>query len=192
MKYHYVLSTINSLLPKDVIIVNEGANTMDIGRVTLSNHYPRSRLDAGTLGTMGVGVGYAIAAAVVFPQKKVVAIEGDSAFGFSGLEIEVAVRYGLKVTFIVLNNNGIYCGLGEMSSHDPLKVPATCLTPNTRYDFIMNAFGGRGFYVDEPELLPGIIKEALAYDGPCLVNIAIDPDGPTPSVVANATKPTVH
>jgi len=190
MKYHYVLSTIDNLLPHDAIIVNEGANTMDIGRVTLTNRYPRCRLDAGTLGTMGVGVGYAIAAAITFPERKVVTIQGDSAFGFSGFEVEVAVRYNLPITFIILNNNGIYCGQAELpASRNPLEIPVTSLTPNSRYDKIIEAFGGRGFHVDDANRLAEVISEALNDKGPTLVNIAIDPYGPTPSVVAEAAKP---
>jgi 2-hydroxyacyl-CoA lyase 1 len=71
------------------ILVSEGANTMDVGRSVLEQTEPRTRLDAGTWGTMGVGLGYAIAAAVVNPERLVVAVEGDSGFGFSGLEVEV-------------------------------------------------------------------------------------------------------
>ena len=72
------------------------------------SYYPRHRLDAGTYGTMGVGFGFAIAAAVVHPDKRVVAIEGDSAFGFSAMELEVACRFKLPIVVIIINNNGIY------------------------------------------------------------------------------------
>jgi len=211
IKYHYILSKVASLIPKDAFIVNEGANTMDIGRVLLPNYYPRSRLDAGTLGTMGVGIGYAIAAAIVHPEKKIVAVEGDSAFGFSGIEVEVACRYKLNVTFIVLNNGGIYKGqtAEEMSSANPVLVSPTSLTQNSRYEKIIEAFGGKGFYVDEPSQVEGYrlithlsvtkslffllvhkltisatLQEALAISTPTLVNIVIDASGPTPSIVS--------
>ena len=88
--------------------VCEGANTMDIGRTILQNFFPRRRLDAGTYGTMGVGLGFAIAAAAVHPELKVVTVQGDSAFGFSGMEIEVACRFKMPITVIIVNNNGIY------------------------------------------------------------------------------------
>lgn len=95
--------------------VSEGANTMDIGRTLMLNYLPRHRLDAGTFGTMGVGLGFAIAAAVAFPDKQVVSVEGDSAFGFSGMELEAAVRHRLaNLTVLVVNNNGIYQGLEEL------------------------------------------------------------------------------
>jgi len=183
LKYHYVLSTISKYLPRDAIIINEGANTMDIGRVTLANHLPRTRLDAGTLGTMGVGAGYAIASAVSFPNRKVVAVVGDSAFGFSGFETEVAVRYDLPITFFVINNNGIYCGESELKTRNPTQLLPTSLTPNTRYDLIMTAFGGTGYYVTDAAQLEEIIPKSLSCSGPSLVNIIIDSQGPTPSIV---------
>lgn len=72
------------------ILVSEGANTMDVGRAVLVQNEPRTRLDAGTWGTMGVGLGYCIAAAVSSPDRLVVAVEGDSGFGFSAMEVEVS------------------------------------------------------------------------------------------------------
>lgn len=85
-----------------------GANTMDIARTVFSQYYPRNRLDAGSFGTMGLGLGFAIAAQVVDMKRRVVCIEGDSAFGFSGMELETACRLNLPILFIVINNNGIY------------------------------------------------------------------------------------
>jgi len=160
---------------------------MDIGRILLPNYYPRSRLDAGTLGTMGVGVGYAIAAAIVHPEKKIVAVEGDSAFGFSGMEVEAACRYKLNITFIVLNNGGIYKGqsVEEMVSANPVQLAPTSLTPNSRYEKIIEAFGGKGFYVDDPSQVEATLQEALSINTPTLVNIVIDASGPTPSIVSD-------
>lgn len=114
LNYYAVFQNIYDLIPKDAIIVSEGANTMDIGRSMLLNTLPRHRLDAGTFGTMGVGPGFAIAAALYcrdnFPNKRVICVEGDSAFGFSGMEIETMVRYKLPITIVIVNNNGIYGG----------------------------------------------------------------------------------
>ncbi|XP_025945213.1 2-hydroxyacyl-CoA lyase 1 isoform X4 [Apteryx mantelli] len=96
MNYYTVFRHIRELIPRDCILVSEGANTMDIGRTMLPNYHPRQRLDAGTFGTMGVGLGFAIAAAMVAkdrtPEKRVICIEGDSAFGFSGMELETICR----------------------------------------------------------------------------------------------------
>merc|ERR1719506_2747791 len=107
MNYYCALGIINKHIPKDVVIVNEGSDTMDIGRTVLMNSLPRKRLDAGTWGTMGVGMGQAIAAALVHPEPGVMAVMGDSAFGFSGMEFEVVSRLQLPVVIVILNNNGI-------------------------------------------------------------------------------------
>lgn len=117
LNYYAVFHHMQEILPKNCIIVSEGANTMDIGRTMLLNYFPRHRLDAGTFGTMGVGLGFAIAAALYCrhqePSKKVVCVEGDSAFGFSGMEIETMVRYKLPVVLVIVNNSGIYGGVDE-------------------------------------------------------------------------------
>uniref|UniRef100_A0A6P7H0V3 2-hydroxyacyl-CoA lyase n=1 Tax=Diabrotica virgifera virgifera TaxID=50390 RepID=A0A6P7H0V3_DIAVI len=115
LNYYAVFQNLFDHLPEDCIIVSEGANTMDIGRTLLLNNQPRHRLDAGTFGTMGVGPGFAIAAAFYCrhnqPNKRVICVEGDSAFGFSGMEIETMVRYKLPVIIVIVNNSGIYSGM---------------------------------------------------------------------------------
>jgi 2-hydroxyacyl-CoA lyase 1 len=172
MGYYRVLREVRDLLPRDAVVVSEGANTMDIGRTVLPNAEPRLRLDAGSFGTMGVGLGFAIAAAAVHPGRKVVAVEGDSAFGFSGMEVETACRYRLPITFIVVNNNGIGGGVTDL---DPARVPPFAYTPAARYDRVIEAFGGRGFFVTRTAELGPALKEALAAPVPTLVNVMIDP-----------------
>jgi 2-hydroxyacyl-CoA lyase 1 len=172
MGYYRVLREIRDLLPRDAIISSEGASTMDIGRTVLPNFYPRHRLDAASFGTMGVGLGQAIAAAVVHPDKKVVAVEGDSAFGFSGMEVEVACRYQLPITFIIINNNGIGGGPSEL---DPKRIPVSAYLPNARYEKVIEAFGGKGYFVTRPDELGPALKDALADPHPNIVNIMIDP-----------------
>ncbi|KPJ20931.1 2-hydroxyacyl-CoA lyase 1 [Papilio machaon] len=117
LNYYAVFKTVQANIPKDSVIVSEGANTMDIGRGILLNNQPRHRLDAGTFGTMGVGPGFAVAAAMWCrdhaPNKRVICVEGDSAFGFSGMEIETMFRYKLPVIIIIVNNNGIYSGFDK-------------------------------------------------------------------------------
>eukprot|EP00897_Mesotaenium_endlicherianum_P001322 jgi/Mesen1/1217/ME000129S00316 len=161
------------------ILVSEGANTMDVGRSVLEQTEPRSRLDAGTWGTMGVGMGYAIAAAVTQPERLVVAVEGDSAFGFSGLEVETLVRYKLPVVVIVMNNGGVYGGdrrgaidLPEAVRNDP---PPTSFVPKARYDLLIEAFGGKGYFVHTPEELAEALHEAFSAKKPAVINVTIDP-----------------
>ncbi|XP_033100773.1 2-hydroxyacyl-CoA lyase 1-like [Anneissia japonica] len=188
MNYYTVLHRIQSALPKDAIIVSEGSNTMDIGRTVLENYLPKHRLDAGTFGTMGVGLGFAIAAAVLardlWPEKRVVCIEGDSAFGFSGMELETVCRYHLPIVFIVVNNNGITMGVNDdlyqtiPVEERPTKLLPFVLTPNARYDQMMEAFGGKGFFVRTPAALEDVLARCFHGDmknEPVLINAMIDP-----------------
>ena len=171
MGYYRALREIRDLLPRDTILCSEGANTMDIGRSVLPNLEPRLRLDAGTFGTMGVGLAFAIAAAILQPKRKVVCLEGDSAFGFSGMEVETACRYQLPITFIVINNNGIGGGVETL----PVPVPPHVYTPGARYDRVIEAFGGKGYHVHTPEALREALQSALESAVPTLINVMIDP-----------------
>jgi 2-hydroxyacyl-CoA lyase 1 len=174
MTYYRALKGVQDTLPKDAIIVSEGANTMDIGRTILDNSLPRHRLDAGTWGTMGVGLGFAIAAALVHPDKRVVAVEGDSAFGFSGMEIETACRYNIPLTIVIINNNGISMGLETISGFDKTNVPFFVYTPQAHYEKIADMFGGKGYFVTRPEEIEPAMKDALSQNCVTIVNIMID------------------
>jgi len=159
----------------DVYLVNEGANTLDFARNIIDMHEPRRRLDSGTWGVMGIGMGYAIGAAVV-TGKPVVAIEGDSAFGFSGMEVETICRYQLPVVTIIFNNNGIYRGDAIGSACSP-----TGLMQNARYDKMIEAFGGTGYHVTDTSSLTKALSDALASGKPALINAIIDPTAGTES-----------
>ncbi|MCB8877387.1 oxalyl-CoA decarboxylase [Acidisoma silvae] len=159
----------------DVTIVNEGANTLDFARNIIDMTVPRKRLDSGTWGVMGIGMGYAIAAAAV-SGKPVVAIEGDSAFGFSGMEIETICRYKLPIVTIVLNNGGIYHGDKPGERPSP-----TGFVQNARYDKMIEAFGGGGYHVTDTAGLGEALSEALASCTPALINCVIDPTAGTES-----------
>jgi oxalyl-CoA decarboxylase len=159
----------------DAYIVNEGANTLDFGRNIIDMQEPRHRLDSGTWGVMGIGMGYAIGAAAV-TGKPVVAIEGDSAFGFSGMEIETICRYELPVTTIVFNNNGVYRGDAPGSAYSP-----TGLFRDAHYEKIIEAFGGGGYHVTDTPGLTRAVSEALASGRPALINAVIDPTAGTES-----------
>lgn len=187
MNYYTVFHQVSQLLPHDCIIVSEGANTMDIGRTMLNNYLPRHRLDAGTFGTMGVGPGFAIAAAVVEKSEnkgqRIICVEGDSAFGFSGMEVETMCRYNLPVIIIVVNNNGIYSGVDPVTWKEMAKMgdltsiaPPVTLLPEARYDEVMTAFGGRGFLVRTAEELRSALQLSLSdWERPSLLNVLIDP-----------------
>ncbi|CAN7939625.1 unnamed protein product, partial [Ixodes hexagonus] len=192
MNFHVAYTQIAELMPKDAVIVNEGANTMDIGRTMLPNYLPRHRqgrssLDAGTFGTMGVGMGFALAAALwckgQSPTKRVVCIQGDSAFGFSAMEMETAARYRLPIIVIIMNNAGIYNGFEEetwQTLYQPdqdagLTLPPNSLQPSCRYDRIVSMFGGKGFHVETATELREAFTEALAtLDQPTIIDVRID------------------
>lgn len=173
MNYYRALRDIAPRIPEDAIIVGEGANTMDIGRTQLPNLQPRTRLDAGSYGTMGIGLGFAIAAAVVHPDRAVVAVQGDSAFGFSGMELETAARYKLPIKIVILNNGGIGQGVADEDMSDP-PLPHTLLQ-SARYERIAEAFGGKGIHVTDPGDLGAALDEAMAFDGLAVVNVLIAP-----------------
>jgi 2-hydroxyacyl-CoA lyase 1 len=173
MNYFRAFKDIRELMPDGALIVGEGANTMDIGRAEMPNFEARTRLDAGSYGTMGIGAGFAIAAAVVDPSRRVVSVQGDSAFGFSGMEVEVACRYNLPITWVVMNNGGIGGGVVELEPDKP--IPPSILGNDNRYDMVIEAFGGKGFHVQTPDELAPALREAHATEGPSVVNVQLDP-----------------
>ena len=159
----------------DAYVVNEGANTLDFARNIIDMYQPRKRLDSGTWGIMGIGMGYAIGAAVT-SGKPVVAIEGDSAFGFSGMEIETICRYKLPIVTLVFNNNGIY--RGDAAGGDP---SPTGFVQDARYEKLIEAFGGTGYHVTDTPALTKALTEALEAGKPALINVVIDPTAGTES-----------
>lgn len=178
MRFYNALRAINTVLQRnpDVYVVNEGANALDLARNVIDMQLPRHRLDTGTWGVMGIGMGYSIAAAVE-TGRPVVAIEGDSAFGFSGMEIETICRYRLPVTVLVLNNGGVYrgdeipAGAGT-SGKDPAP---TVLNAQARHELLAEAFGGKGYHVSTPAELESALTEALASNGPAIIDCELDP-----------------
>ncbi|CUS20960.1 LAQU0S02e02322g1_1 [Lachancea quebecensis] len=182
LTYNKVYAAIRKqIVDKDTIIVSEGANTMDVARISFPTDYPKMRLDAGTNATMGVGLGYAIAAKVAHPQKNVVAIQGDSAFGFSGMELETASRYKLGMIVVVMNNSGIYHGENPESKSTPNTAPSTALSQGCRYDLVAEGLGCRGFLArtqaEVDDAFAAASKEA-ARGRPALINVIIEP-GPS-------------
>jgi oxalyl-CoA decarboxylase len=175
MDYHAALGVIKDIVADnpEAMFVNEGANALDMARSIVDMHRPRKRVDVGTWGVMGIGMGAAIASAVE-TGNPVLAVEGDSAFGFSGMEVETICRYNLPICVVVFNNNGIYRGDGENwgGGEDPA---TTSFVPDARYDMMMEAFGGVGHWVKTPDELNRTVREAMASGKPTLINACIDP-----------------
>jgi oxalyl-CoA decarboxylase len=174
MDYHGALGVLRTIIKErpDAILVNEGANTLDLARGVIDMYRPRKRIDVGTWGIMGIGMGYSIAAAIE-TGNPVLAVEGDSAFGFSGMEIETICRYNLPVCVVVFNNDGIYRGTDSNSAgSDPA---TTVFIKGARYDKMIEAFGGVGVNATSPDELKRAVNEAMDSGKPTLINAVIDP-----------------
>lgn len=175
MDYHGALGVLRTIIKErpEAILVNEGANTLDLARGIIDMYQPRKRIDVGTWGIMGIGMGYSIAAAVE-TGKPVLAVEGDSAFGFSGMEVETICRYKLPVCVVIFNNDGIYRGTDVNPTGGPDVAP-TVFVKGARYDRMMEAFGGVGFNVTTPDELKRAVNAAMDSGKPTLINAVIDP-----------------
>jgi oxalyl-CoA decarboxylase len=175
MDFHAALGALRTVIKErpDAILVNEGANTLDLARGVIDMYQPRKRLDVGTWGVMGIGMGFAIAAAIE-SGKPVLAVEGDSAFGFSGMEVETICRYNLPVCVVIFNNNGIYRGtdVNTAGGSDPA---TTVFVKGSRYDKMMEAFGGVGVQATTPDELKRAVDKAMDAGKPTLINAVIDP-----------------
>jgi oxalyl-CoA decarboxylase len=174
MDYHGALGVLRTVIKErpDAMLVNEGANTLDLARGIIDIYQPRKRIDVGTWGIMGIGMGYAIAAAIE-TGKPVLCVEGDSAFGFSGMEVETICRYQLPVCIVIFNNDGIYRGTDVNSAGDD---PApTVFVKGARYDKMIEAFGGTGVNATSPDELKRAVNAAMDSGKPTLINAVLDP-----------------
>jgi len=181
MNFHSALNVVRDIVKAnpDAMLVNEGANALDFTRSIVDMYKPRKRIDVGTWGIMGVGMGYCVAAAVVTKQQ-VIAIEGDSAFGFSGMEVETICRYNLPVCIVVMNNNGVYKGTDVNPTGGPDVAP-TVFVKGARYDKLIEAFGGVGVHATTPAELRKAMEEAVRSKKPTLINAVIDETAGTES-----------
>jgi 2-hydroxyacyl-CoA lyase 1 len=206
--FHIIKETLHKLSPPDegnIVYVSEGANTMDISRSIFPLHHPRQRLDAGTYATMGAGMGYSIAAYAAYnlpdgqchpdKRKKIVALEGDSALGFSAMEIETMQRQKMPILIFVMNNSGVYhgdtanaedwellrkqtianeAGLDESGKKKGLR--STSLWYETRYELLAEMVGGRGFFVRNEEELERATRDSYhEQEKVCVVNVVVEP-----------------
>jgi len=189
MNFHSALNVVRDIVKAnpEAMFVNEGANALDFTRSIVDMYKPRKRIDVGTWGIMGVGMGYCVAAAVVSKQQ-VIAIEGDSAFGFSGMEVETICRYNLPVCIVVMNNNGVYKGTDVNPRGGD--VAPTVFVKGARYDKLMDAFGGVGANATTPAELRKAMEEAIRSKKPTLINAVIDETAGTESGRITSLNPT--
>src|SRR5688572_19998260 len=190
MNFHSALNVVRDIIKAnpDAMLVNEGANALDFTRSIVDMYKPRKRLDVGTWGIMGVGMGYCVAAAVVTKQQ-VIAVEGDSAFGFSGMEVETICRYNLPVCAVIFNNNGVYRGTDVNPTGGPDVAP-TVFVKDARYDKLAEAFGGVGAHATTPAELRKAMEEAIRSRKPTLINAVIDENAGTESGRITSLNPT--
>ena len=181
MSFQSALNVVRDIVKAnpDAMLVNEGANALDFTRSIVDMYKPRKRIDVGTWGIMGVGMGYSVAAAVVTGQQ-VIAVEGDSAFGFSGMETETICRYNLPVCIVIMNNNGVYRGDEKNPTGGPDPSPLV-FVKDARYDRMMEAWGGVGAHVKTPDELRNAMEAAIRSRRPTLINAVIDEGGGTES-----------
>jgi 2-hydroxyacyl-CoA lyase 1 len=199
--FDVIKETLHRLSPPEeggIVYVSEGSNTMDISRSIFPVEHPRLRLDAGTHGTMGIGLGYAIAAHCAYnlpepeassvrkrSHKKIVCLEGDSAFGFSMAEVETMARYGMDILIFVVNNSGIYHGDSEDSDTWLRKrqntiegkaggLRSSSLSWEVGYEKVAEMCGGKGYLVRTPEELVQATEEGFKAMVPVVVNVIIE------------------
>ena len=192
MNFHSALNVVRDIVRAnpDAILVNEGANALDFTRSIVDMYKPRKRLDVGTWGVMGIGMGFSVAAAVVSGEQ-VIAVEGDSAFGFSGMEVETICRYNLPVCVVIMNNNGVYRGdeVNPTGKDDPSPL---VFVKDARYEKLMEAFGGVGVRATTPAELRKALEEAVRSRKPMLINAVIDEGAGTESGRITSLNPTAR
>ena len=170
--YYRILKEIRDYLPKDAIVVADGASTMDISRQVVPVWHPRHRLDAGVAGCVGTGVPFAIASQVVPPDKPVICLQGDWAFGFNGMDIETAARFKLPIVWVIFQNANV--DKWVRSHVDKVEDPND-FTPSLRFDVMMEALGGHGEFVEGPEQIRPALERAFSSGKASVINVIMDP-----------------
>jgi acetolactate synthase-1/2/3 large subunit len=170
-----IYGELDGMLDRDAIVIGDGGDFVSYAGRVVNTYEPGCWMDPGPYGCLGAGPGQAIGAKKAHPDRQVVCMLGDGAFGFSGLEFDTMVRHGLPVVGIVGNN-----GIWSLEYH-PMKFlygyqVAAELRPATRYDEVVQALGGHGELVHHPAELRPALERAFASGKPALVNVLTDPE----------------
>jgi 2-hydroxyacyl-CoA lyase len=180
MSPYRMLGEIRDFLPRDAIRIVDGNVFMAVAQQVLPSFLPGSRFTAGTNGCMGVGIPFAIGAKLAEPDRMVVAICGDTAFAFSAMDMETAVRHRIPVVIIVVNNDGNGGGLMQRAFYPEGFERVTMFQSDIRYEAIVRAFGGHAEFVDTPEDVKPALHRAAASGKPACINVKVDPFVPYP------------
>jgi thiamine pyrophosphate-dependent acetolactate synthase large subunit-like protein len=181
MSPHRMLKEIRDFLPRDTICIVDGNVSMAAAQQVLPSYLPASRFTAGTNGCMGVGIPFGIGAKLAQPQRPVVVLCGDTAFAFSAMEMETAVRHQIPIIVVVANNEGNSGALQQTAFYPPEHERVTMFLPDIRYEQIMGAFGGAADYVERPEQLRPALERAARCGVAACVNVKVDPFAPYPA-----------
>ena len=177
---HRLFKEIRNFLPRDAICVLDGNVSMAAGQQVLPAYFPASRFTAANNGCLGVGIPFAIGAKLACPERSVIAICGDTAFAFSAMEMETAVRHKIAVIVVVVNNDGNTGALMEKACFPSSPERVTMFQPDIHYEHIMRAFGGHGEFADRPEQLRPALERAAASGQAACINVRVDPYAPYP------------
>jgi thiamine pyrophosphate-dependent acetolactate synthase large subunit-like protein len=169
-----VYAELATVLDRDAIVIGDGGDFVSYAGKVVDSYEPGCWLDPGPFGCLGTGPGYALAAKLARPERQVVLLLGDGAFGFAGMEFDTLARHGVNVV-AVMGNNGIWA----LEKH-PMEFlygysVAADLRPGTRYDEVVQALGCHGELVERPADLRGALERALSAGAPALVNVLTDP-----------------
>ncbi|HVS29757.1 MAG TPA: acetolactate synthase [Solirubrobacteraceae bacterium] len=169
-----IYKELDQLLDRNAIIVGDGGDFVSYAGRVMKSYEPGCWLDPGPFGCLGAGPGAALAAKIAHPDRQVVLLLGDGAFGFAGMEYDTYARHGINVVG-VMGNNGIWA----LEKH-PMEFlygysVAAELTPGTRYDKVVEALGGRGELVEKPDELRPALERAFEAEAPTLINVLTDP-----------------
>ncbi|MGH7579791.1 MAG: thiamine pyrophosphate-binding protein, partial [Gemmatimonadales bacterium] len=170
-----LVAEVRHVLPRDAICVVDGNITLAAAQHLLPGYVPASRLTPGHDGCMGVGVPFGIAAKLSHPERMVVVISGDFAFGLNAMEMETAVRLRVPVIVVVANNDGNGGAVTQRAFYSRSADPITMFGQGIQYDRMMSAFGGYGEHVERAEEIGPALARAVGSGVPACINVRVDP-----------------